>query len=77
MGRGKREEKGSKYNVCNFIDLFGYKSGIEERKRKRKEERKRGGKARAILGKKRKSEKGEKKQSARVKKRNPHNRKTT
>ena len=23
VGRGKREERGSKYNVCNFIDLFG------------------------------------------------------
>ena len=60
MGRGKREEKRAVSTKCViFIDLFGYKSGIEEKEEEEKEERKRRGRARAIFGEEKKKGKRE------------------
>ena len=45
--------------MCNFIDLFGYKSGIEGRKRERKGKGK-GRKSARNFGEERKAKKGKK-----------------
>ena len=69
MGRGEREERGSKYNVCNFYRFIRVKSGIRGKKKRKERRGKEEGRARANLGKRKKERKVEK--TAEWKKKNP------
>ena len=62
MGRGEREERGSKYNVCNFYRFIQVESGIRGKKKRKKKARKGGRESARKFGEEKERKKsGEKK----------------